>query len=115
MHLTNLVAGFAPSEVAPHPLRLGRRMIAGVPSGTALRLVRSSAGATKANPSPGEAFPPLESVPAPAPIAMPKQDLARVPATIARRAEPRQVRRAFVLAVALAFGGLVGWLLLSAL
>ncbi|HEY2051217.1 MAG TPA: glucans biosynthesis glucosyltransferase MdoH [Caulobacteraceae bacterium] len=78
-------------------------------------MVRPAAAAAKVSPSPDETFPPLEALPAPASMPMPKQDLSQAPATIARRPEPRRTRRAFVLFGALAFGSLVGWLLVSAL
>ncbi|MBV8683685.1 MAG: glucans biosynthesis glucosyltransferase MdoH [Caulobacteraceae bacterium] len=112
-HLTNL-SSFVATEVAPHPLRLGRRTIAAI-SPAPVRPVRSSAAADRSTPSAEEVFPPLESVPPPAPIAMPKQDLGRAPAMMARWADHRGLRRAVILSGALAFGGLVGWLLLSAL
>jgi membrane glycosyltransferase len=113
--LTNLASSFAAADAAPHPLRLGRRTIAGSRATEVLRPVRSSAAVGKANPSQDDVFPPLEAMPAAASLAMPKQDLSLAPATVARGAEPRRGRRVAVLVGAMTFGGLVGWLLLSAL
>jgi len=111
--LPNLVSSFAVSEVAPNPLRLGRRAIAAVPSAESLR--PSPAGADRPTRSREETFPPLEFLPGPAPAAMPKQDLGRAPTTVARPRDSRRIRRAAVLLGALAFGALVGALVLSAL
>jgi membrane glycosyltransferase len=113
--LTNLASSFAVSEIAPNPLRLGRRAIAAVPLAEPSRPSNSSAGAPRPTPSPEETFPPLEFLPVAAPAAMPKQDLACAPTTIARSRDSRRVRRAAVLLGALAFGALVGALVLSAL
>ncbi|HEY1926331.1 MAG TPA: glucans biosynthesis glucosyltransferase MdoH [Caulobacteraceae bacterium] len=113
--LTNLVSSFAVSEAAPSPSRLGRRAIVAVPSAEPSRPSKSTAGAPTPTPSPEETFPPLEFLPVAAPVAMPKQDLAFAPAKIARSRDSRRVRRAAVLLGALAFGGLVGALVLSAL